>query len=214
VEYLGTYAWTMLALLVVLGTLYTFGVFNPSKMTPERCNSGSQIICIDTFLGVNDTDTQLLFQFKNNYPRSITVRNLTVDWDGTPVVSHLDLVVPPGRKFTVNTTLPIGISVGRNADLSYIITYQRYDISEVTMRHDITGTAVIHVQELKDTPESYCGDGIQDASEGCERPSMIYVGPLLGQDGWGGLGALPNTCPALDLGCASDCTCFHLPLTV
>ncbi|MBI3036442.1 hypothetical protein HYY73_01620 [Candidatus Woesearchaeota archaeon] len=39
-EFLMTYGWAILVVLVVIGALSYFGVLSPSTLLPEKCNEG------------------------------------------------------------------------------------------------------------------------------------------------------------------------------
>ncbi|MBI2659218.1 hypothetical protein HYX05_03935 [Candidatus Woesearchaeota archaeon] len=40
-EFLTTYGWAFLVILIMIGTLAYFGILNPSKILPNRCNFGA-----------------------------------------------------------------------------------------------------------------------------------------------------------------------------
>ncbi len=46
-EFLMTYGWAFLVILIMIGALAYFGVLNPTKFLPERCNFGQEIKCQD-----------------------------------------------------------------------------------------------------------------------------------------------------------------------
>ncbi|MBL7055996.1 hypothetical protein ISS07_03745 [Candidatus Woesearchaeota archaeon] len=46
-EFLTTYAWAFLVILIMIGALAYFGVLSPSKLLPDRCNFGTEINCVD-----------------------------------------------------------------------------------------------------------------------------------------------------------------------
>ena len=51
-EFLTKFAWAFLVILIALGALYYFGVFDFSKFLPQRCLFPSQFECIDySFIG-------------------------------------------------------------------------------------------------------------------------------------------------------------------
>ncbi len=47
-EFLTTYGWAFLVILVMIGALAYFGVLNPSKMLPSRCVFSPEIQCIES----------------------------------------------------------------------------------------------------------------------------------------------------------------------
>ena len=46
-EFLTTYGWAFLVILIMIGTLAYFGILKPSKLLPDRCNFGPEVNCLD-----------------------------------------------------------------------------------------------------------------------------------------------------------------------
>ena len=46
-EFLTTYGWAFLVILIMIGTLAYFGILSPGKYLPNRCTFGSELQCID-----------------------------------------------------------------------------------------------------------------------------------------------------------------------
>jgi hypothetical protein len=46
-EFLTTYGWAIVVLLVMVGTIAYFGILNPSKFTPSRCIISPEFNCLD-----------------------------------------------------------------------------------------------------------------------------------------------------------------------
>ena len=46
-EYLVTYGWGFLVILVVVGALAYFGLLSPSRYVPTKCEFGAQLECVD-----------------------------------------------------------------------------------------------------------------------------------------------------------------------
>ncbi|MBN2459785.1 hypothetical protein JXB28_05865 [Candidatus Woesearchaeota archaeon] len=44
-EFLTTYGWAFLVILVMIGALAYFGILSPSRFLPERCNVGPEFSC-------------------------------------------------------------------------------------------------------------------------------------------------------------------------
>lgn len=59
-EFLMTYGWAILVVMVALGALAYFGVLNPSRVLPERCLFGNGINCQDYILYSNNFSLSLL----------------------------------------------------------------------------------------------------------------------------------------------------------
>jgi hypothetical protein len=97
-EFLTTYGWAMLVLLVMIGALAYFGVLNVNDMTPEKCLFGAGIGCRD-YAGIV-TSNQVRAQLINSFGNTIAVRQVTIDSAGTataPTQCVEAVVAAPGN---------------------------------------------------------------------------------------------------------------------
>ncbi len=92
-EFLLTYGWAMMALLIVIGALGYFGVFNPNHFLPDRCNFRTGIICdTDQIIITNDHDNRTMVAVvTNNFPEDVRIYGTTktIDTDKT-VIGDVD----------------------------------------------------------------------------------------------------------------------------
>ena len=66
-EFLSTYGWAFLVLLIMIGALTYFGVLNPSKMLPDRCMFSPEIQCVESkVVGNQGGNGMLRFRITNN----------------------------------------------------------------------------------------------------------------------------------------------------
>jgi hypothetical protein len=70
VEYLITYGWAILAVLVAVGAFAYFGIFNPSDFASEGCLISTPFTCEDYFLskwetGVNQCEVSYVLRNTN-----------------------------------------------------------------------------------------------------------------------------------------------------
>lgn len=56
-EFLSTYGWAVLVILVMIGAISYFGVLNPSKILPSRCVVASEFSCSDYILNDKTADS-------------------------------------------------------------------------------------------------------------------------------------------------------------
>ena len=85
-EFLTTYAWAFLVIIIMIGALAYFGVLSPSKLLPDRCTFGSEVGCSKDFLVVDNVATPantLTMRLENNVGASITITSATVTTDVT-----------------------------------------------------------------------------------------------------------------------------------
>ncbi len=76
-EFLTTYAWAFVVILITVGTLYYFGVFDFSKFLQQRCLFPSQFECID-FSFVGD---EVRFRLVNSIGEVININSFGITND-------------------------------------------------------------------------------------------------------------------------------------
>ncbi|MBI2208071.1 hypothetical protein HYU50_01095 [Candidatus Woesearchaeota archaeon] len=78
-EFLTTYIWAFVVILVAIGALYYFGLFDFSKFLPQRCLFPSQFECIDySFVG-----DQVRLRLANNIGEDVSVRSFSITNDAS-----------------------------------------------------------------------------------------------------------------------------------
>ena len=79
-EFLTTYGWAFLVILIMIAALAYFGILSPGKMMPERCDFGSNFECtgyeID-YGGAAGTTGQFKFQLMNKVGMDIIVDSVS-----------------------------------------------------------------------------------------------------------------------------------------
>ena len=80
-EFLTTYGWAFLVILIMIGTLAYFGVLSPSKIVPNRCTFGSEFQCLD--YQISATANTFKVRLKNNVGEPITVSTISLGSEGT-----------------------------------------------------------------------------------------------------------------------------------
>ena len=78
-EFLTTYAWAFLVILIMVSALAYFGILSPSGLLPDRCNFGSEISCVDYAIGLTTLDLRL----KNSAGDAIIVDSFSVSSEAT-----------------------------------------------------------------------------------------------------------------------------------
>ncbi len=81
-EFLMTYGWAILVVLVVIGALAYFGVLSPSTLLPEKCTFPVGLMCNDFYVGLEpggQNTVQLMLQ--NGAGRDILIRGATARGD-------------------------------------------------------------------------------------------------------------------------------------
>lgn len=76
-EFLTTYGWAFLVILIMIGTLAYFGILSPGKILPSRCSIGPEFECMD--FQISAIDNTFKVKLKNNVGDPIAVQSITLD---------------------------------------------------------------------------------------------------------------------------------------
>lgn len=114
-EFLTTYGWAFLVILVMIGALAYFGVLDPSKFVPDRCQFSAPLMCDGS--NYKTTASTITFRLRNSLNKQYNVSGVTMKDDGgtyvpctnSPLTPHLQ--VNPGTTVDVTCTVPGGITM-------------------------------------------------------------------------------------------------------
>ncbi len=100
-EFLTTYGWAFLVILVMIGALAGFGILSPKNLLPNRCNLGPELSCEEAQVTYNNS---LVYVIRNSMSDSIKINSETATIDGTSIgaacsISPATLV--PGTTTTI-----------------------------------------------------------------------------------------------------------------
>ena len=150
-EYLVTYGWAFVVVLLTIGSFAYFGSLSPQKYLPDRCSFGEQLQCVDYLLTAIDGEKGTVsFKFTNNFGVDIRILDIeTVEtWgdfcDGSlcPAGGGFYVEVPNGR---VNTEAVIlDLDVTENLDYILLDGEKASIPIHVTFSRNVTG-APVHV---------------------------------------------------------------------
>ena len=76
-EFLLTYSWAILVVIVIIGALAYFGVLNPQNFIPERCTFSAGLSCEDYVY--DSTNSELVLRITNGLGRGINIGSITID---------------------------------------------------------------------------------------------------------------------------------------
>lgn len=112
-EFLLTYGWAILVVLLVIMALAYFGVLSPKQFLPSRCDLESPLMCVDKQISTTNNEVKILVQ--NNNPNSIRITEATfIDTEGILggdiEVTGMDEVIPSGEDTTIEGS-PQGSSI-------------------------------------------------------------------------------------------------------
>mgnify|MGYP007094571481 CR=1 FL=1 len=75
-EYLMTYGWAILLLVVVLSVLFASGIFTPAQFVREECSFTPDLTCVSAQLIDSGGETLLVVRVKNNFGYTIKLDNI------------------------------------------------------------------------------------------------------------------------------------------
>ncbi len=94
-EFLMTYGWAIMVVLVVIGALAYFGVLNPSTLLPEKCTLPMMLNCQDH--KVDGTTNTIKLKVQNGAGRDMKITALAItgdavsaacSWSGTTTIAN------------------------------------------------------------------------------------------------------------------------------
>jgi hypothetical protein len=145
-EFLVTYGWAILSVLVVISALAYFGIFNTSKYVNDKCDFGDQLNCEDYILHRNST---VAFQLRNNFPVTIDINTVVIKTDFGSSNCPMSGVSPnssimPGSLFEVKCKFSAtNLALSDKFRLKAIIEFKKTGISNPF--HNQTGDMLIAV---------------------------------------------------------------------
>lgn len=132
-EFLSTYGFAFLLILVMIGALSYFGVLNPKGLIPDRCITQAEFSCFDDRVQTNTGAGALSLVLINNVGTAINASGLVIAVPAlastpsgctiTPVTPTT--VAPSGRLTIACTSLGAGTSlpVGEKVKVTYSFFY-------------------------------------------------------------------------------------------
>ncbi len=79
-EFLTTYGWAFMVILILISTISYFGVTNPKKFLPERCTFSTEVICTDHL--IKGSESQVKIKAKQTTGSTIFLEDLTCSFEG------------------------------------------------------------------------------------------------------------------------------------
>jgi hypothetical protein len=142
-EYIVTYGWGFLVIVVVLGVLAYFGLLSPSRYVPQRCDFGAQMQCVDYKL----QNGNVYVQFRNNFGDDIVIQSIYLFDSRSPAtVSVTSPVVTAGNVSNIFTVSAPAATLARGdrVNVPVIVSFARNIAGSPS--HNVTGEifATVH----------------------------------------------------------------------
>jgi len=141
-EFLMTYGWAILAAVIVIGVLASFGVFSPSKYVPTECILSAPLGCVAV---AADTTNGVQVEVRNGAGGSITITNLIIDGCTGTVSPAVGAYVMIDQNVTVfaNHCSSGELTLGEKFQGDITVTYTS---SGSTLAQTASGSITVEVQ--------------------------------------------------------------------
>jgi hypothetical protein len=147
-EFIMTYGWAILVVLVLIGALAYMGVVNPKRLIPESCVFSTGITCKDYILTQPaGSNLQVRFTIENNLGKSIILGPVNVsglDVGGGVVCTVPNTTLSTGDSVAFDCTIN-GASPGKNQPAKVAVNMS-YRTVPGTYYHGATGEILSTVQ--------------------------------------------------------------------
>lgn len=128
IEFISTYGWALMVLLIMMGSLVYFGLFRPSA--PTRCMISPEFGCLDYKV----TKTDLSLRVKNNMNSPVNISNLnasTISQQGafcTGFSATPSSIVKPEESSIIKCSIALtNLAVGEKYKLKFSFDYQKLE---------------------------------------------------------------------------------------
>lgn len=148
-EFLTTYGWAFLIIIVMVGAISYFGILNPSKFLPSRCTISPDFTCQDYRIAGNT----LTIQLKQGIGKTIYFNSSGCSYSGTTPATYVAATnsISAGGSWSPSTTLTITCDFGtllsglqgQKVKLTYNLTYQK---SANGLTHAVDGEVYDKIQ--------------------------------------------------------------------
>jgi len=109
-EYIVTYGWAILALVIVIGVLISSGILSPTYLISDECNAGTNLPCKFALVD-NAGSTDIILEIHNGFAYGIDIEDMNVTNPATgeqfiissPSFSGVD-VIDSGNSITISGT--------------------------------------------------------------------------------------------------------------
>lgn len=164
-EFLMTYGWAILVVLVAVGALAYFGVLSPDALFPNKCTLADGIVCLDH----NVESYRVIIVLKNARGEPITINKIVVSGNSQECLDNQSIALNNNEKvvFTI-TECSNGLS-GARFDGMINVTY----VPEDKLSHIASGTLRTKVVEGSSiTSQSICQNA--ETNSLCDGLDIVY----------------------------------------
>ncbi|MFA5106066.1 MAG: hypothetical protein WC506_03840 [Candidatus Micrarchaeia archaeon] len=158
-EYLVTYGWTLLVLVVIIAILIATGIFSPANFQPEECNFQPDFPCMN-YIAYNNAagQTSLLFNASNGFGFPILIENISArtaqgNYVSGAVAPAYNTILRQGDTVSSNITMPGQSSSGKLESFYVTVTFRNCYLNDTVAgcqsqpQHNITGRLTTRINQ-------------------------------------------------------------------
>ena len=138
-EFLMTYGWVLLFVVVVIGALAYFGLFDVSKFIQDKCEINNNFVCVDYKIAEN----AIIIQIKNNAGTDYYISRLSYSRNGELICSWpFNFHMGNGDVHTFTTFCDVGSGSAKQSitlDLEYYKSPLSRHIATGEISHAVEG---------------------------------------------------------------------------
>ncbi len=123
-EFLMTYGWAILVVLVIIGALAFFGVLSPDSLMPEKCSLPLQLACKDFSVTDGPTGDTFIISFVNNAGRAMVIRDFNVT-SGEAIIGAAGCFSDAATTVNITAGLPTTTSIANGETKTLYLNRQR-----------------------------------------------------------------------------------------
>jgi len=143
-EFLMTYGWAILVVLVAIGALAYFGVLNPGRFLPSSCTIGPGLACGE----FKATTSNVVIYVRNGLGKSINITSYDLAAVGTPscspnITAPNSVIIADGAEDDFTFSCSNMGTVGDRFKATQTLTYKA--VGE-TMSHTMTGDLTTKIE--------------------------------------------------------------------
>lgn len=146
IEYMVTYGWMLLVILITVGLILYFDVLNPIKFVPQQCEFGEQLRCVDMQLLENG---QFKIKFQNNFPKAVNLTSAgSNDYPAGISCAVPAVTINPNEIGTLSCTIGSAVFVqGEKRQVNLKVAFTRFSQGgPLPPAHELRGVFVTTVE--------------------------------------------------------------------
>lgn len=142
IEYLTTYGWAIMVLLLMVSSLAAFGVLDVRDWAPDRCELGAEFLCKDYVFVNNGQNVTLMMMLRNNLPDRVIIKSINCTFENA--LEEEEIFSPEisigneeEKQISCSTDDERVMSMNGKIKTSFVILYEKRD---GLFEHEVSGS--------------------------------------------------------------------------